>query len=164
MAPEPTQPQPPGPTPPSTLSSPPGFLNEGGPEGNAPTDEQLTGGRGDNLQETVQRERTGTTEGSVTEEPRNRMIAENQVDLDALADTGPNRQGNAYGVSQTAAENFAKDFRNKAKLTRQEADRLDEQAEEWEQRASELGENYEETKDEQQRETSPDNEPTPDEN
>lgn len=112
-----------------------------------PTGEQLTGGRGDNLVETVQKERTGTTEGSSTLQPRNRMMAENQRDIDAESDTSSTQVGNAYGVSVEAAENFAAEIRNRAKLAHIEADRLDNEADEWEAKAYELSKGKESDED-----------------
>jgi hypothetical protein len=96
-----------------------------------PTDEQLTGGAGDNLEDTVQQERTGTSEGSSEEEPRNRMMAENQVDLDALSESGPEATGNRYGFSSTAAANFARDNRQRANRLIQEAMDATKEADRW---------------------------------
>lgn len=46
------------------------------------------------------------------------VVRDNGVDLFAASDTGPNRQGNAYGMSRDAIENFKRDLEN-------ERDRLD---------------------------------------
>lgn len=46
------------------------------------------------------------------------VVQDNGVDLFAASDTGPNRQGNAYGMSKDAIENFKRDLEN-------ERDRLD---------------------------------------
>lgn len=98
-----------------------------GVESSRPPDSQLTGGRGDNLETTVQEERVGTADP----EPRNRMMAENQVDLDSKADTSSTVQGNKYGVTSTAAANFAQDFRNQADKKVKEAALLLDEADSW---------------------------------
>lgn len=38
------------------------------------------------------------------------VVKDNGVDLFAASDTGPNRQGNAYGISKASIENFKRDL------------------------------------------------------
>lgn len=116
-----------------------------------PSDAQLTGGRGDNLQDTVQAERTGTTEGSSEDEPRNRMMAENQVDLDALSESGPSATGNRYPFSTKAADNFARDNRQRANRLIQEAMEATKEADRWLDIASEARDAEERTEEERRR-------------
>lgn len=53
----------------------------------------------------------------VTANSESPVVKDNGVDLFAASDTGPRRQGNAYGVSKDAIENFKKDLEDeKARL------------------------------------------------
>lgn len=46
----------------------------------------------------------------ITASSESPVVKDNGVDLFAASDTGPNRQGNAYGISQDAIENFKRDL------------------------------------------------------
>jgi len=67
--------------------------------------------------ELEQNERDGDDPSHVTHDKESPVVKDNGVDLFAASDTGPNRQGNAYGISRDSVENFKQDLEDeKARL------------------------------------------------
>lgn len=89
----------------------------------------------------VQREldnnaRKGDDPSHVTSVDESPVVRDNGVDLFAASDTGPTRQGNAYGLSRDAIENFKRDLNNekdelngRLKAIDKELDKLESQVE-----------------------------------
>lgn len=149
MSNEPTAPVPPFPVTPGndfphepderTPTNPSGNPLPDTPQALNPSDSMLGGdSKTTDLQSTVDSRRLGSSETNEdTERPKNRMVAENQLDYDELSDTGPRRQGNSYGDFPDSLRNFAADARNEAEILRQRAEEKDKEAEDFERRADE---------------------------
>lgn len=60
------------------------------------------------------------------------VVAQNGVDLFAASETGPNRQGNAYGVSKDALENFKADLVSERERNQARIDAIEREIEELE--------------------------------
>lgn len=60
------------------------------------------------------------------------VVADNGVDLFAASDTGPNRQGNAYGLSKDAIENFKRDLNREKDELNARLKQIDKELDEYE--------------------------------
>lgn len=72
----------------------------------------------------------GNDPSHVTSSDESPVVRDNGVDLFAASDTGPNRQGNAYGLSRDAVENFKRDLNDEKDRLNQRLKDLDRQLDE----------------------------------
>ena len=80
--------------------------------------------------ELEQRQRDLDDPSHVTENDVSPVVKDNGVDLFAASDTGPNRQGNAYGISKDSVENFRRDLENEKTRLNARLDQLDKELDE----------------------------------
>lgn len=88
-----------------------------------------------------QAERSSTHANRPTADTDPPVVKDNLVDLFAASDTGPNRQGNAYGISRDAIENFRRDAERRRDEINLELEALESQLSEYESQLSDMGDN-----------------------
>lgn len=133
-----------GPTPPTGDAGLQGSKqNPNVPSALNPTDAMKAGGGGPDtdLQTVVDERRVGqsTTGEPGEEKPKNRMVAENNIDLDVEGDHTQTAQGNKYGLSRAAARNYRDKARADAENLGKDIERLNSEADEWDRKYQELG-------------------------
>lgn len=88
-----------------------------------------------------QAERASTHTNRPTADTDPPVVKDNLVDLFAASDTGPNRQGNAYGISRDAIDNFRRDAERRRDELNLELEALEAQLSDYESQLSDMGDN-----------------------
>jgi hypothetical protein len=82
--------------------------------------------------ELEQNDRDGEDPSHVTHDKESPVVKDNGVDLFAASDTGPNRQGNAYGIARDSVENFKRDLEDERDRLNQRLDAIEKELDELE--------------------------------